>query len=59
MNKFWQYVKGFLTFAKAAAPVAAEVAAATGHQDVVGDINKAGSAANAASKAADSFQEVN
>ena len=59
MNKFMQYLKAFLGFAKAAAPIAAEVASATGHKDVVGDINLAGQAANTASKAADAFQEVN
>lgn len=59
MKKFLQYLKAFLGFAKVAAPIAAEVAAATGHKDVVDDINKAGAAANTASKAADAFQEVN
>jgi hypothetical protein len=58
MSKFMQYMKAFLGFAKAAAPIAAEVAAATGHNDVVDDINKAGQAAGTASRAADAFQEV-
>ena len=41
-------LKFLVHFAAAAAPIAASVAAATGHGDVVGDIQKAGEAAKAA-----------
>ena len=52
-SNFLKFLKGFLVFAKIAAPVAAEVAVATGHADVVGDINKAGAAANMLDRAVD------
>lgn len=45
--KIWQYIKAFLGIAVAAAPVAEAIAKSTGHEDVTGDIRKAGEAASA------------
>lgn len=50
--KFLNYLKAFLGFAAKAAPVAAEMASMTGHQNVVDDINKAGHAADLANSLA-------
>lgn len=49
-KKIVDFLRLFFKFAATAAPVAAEVARATGHDDVVGDINKAGTAALGADK---------
>lgn len=51
-------LKFLIHFAAVAAPIAASVAAATGHGDVVGDINKAGDAARAAQGLSNAFEEV-
>ena len=48
METLKKYLMAFLRFANLAAPVAASVATISGHDDVVGDINKAGEAAKAA-----------
>ena len=58
MADVMKYLKAFLGFATKAAPVAAEVATLTGHGDVVGDISKAGAAANLANNATAGFEEV-
>lgn len=61
-NKILQFLKVLFRVASVAAPVAASVAKATGNDEVVEDIDKAGAAANAASKVADvvsNFDEFN
>lgn len=50
LSKLLDITKSFLGFAKEAAPIAAEIAKQTGHADVVSDIEKAGAAADMASK---------
>lgn len=50
------FFKAALHVAVGLAPVAAKVASVTGHEDVVGDIEKAGAAAQAASSAMDQIK---